>query len=40
MQFLIALFIHLVVMNSWLPLLPNDLGLNIFAVTLQAILNI
>ena len=34
MQFIIALYINLNVTNSWFPILPNDLGHNIFAVTL------
>ena len=38
-QFLIAQYIHLVVTNIWLPVLPNDLGRNIFAVTLWTTLN-
>ena len=33
-QLLIALYIYLVVTNNWLPLLPTDIGQNIFAVTL------
>ena len=33
-QLLMVLYIHLVCTNSWMPLLPNDLGHNIFAVTL------
>ena len=38
MQLLIALNIHLVVANIWLPFLPNDLGHNIFAVTLSTLI--
>ena len=34
MQILIALHINLIVTNSWLPFLPNDLSHTVFAVTL------
>ena len=37
MQLLVAVYIHLVVTNSWLLLLPNDFDHNIFAVTLWTI---
>ena len=38
MQLLIALNINSVVANIWLPFLPNDLGHNIFAVTLSTLI--
>ena len=34
---IIVLYLHLVVTNSCLPLLPNDIGHNIFAVRLLTI---
>ena len=38
-QLLLTLYIHSVVTDSWLPLLPNDFDHNIFAVTLYTKLN-